>query len=456
MVNPSQDIAWNERFVLALPADLAEQLLTPAPGDNPFEGVALRLKVTVLDGNGERGLGRVLSSTEVPVTFNWLLSQIQALLAVRADAAAAAGATTASAGASAQQQQDADAAEESVSTEVSQAAMQAGEAAGRKAASKAAKAYGIGLQQTLQLWKPGTGPPDGSPEGPEQQAASGTAAAVAAATAAAAAVGAGAGPDDEDSAAPIMQLKVKLSLDDSQVSSSWYPHQRMRRRMAHLLSTSRSSSSASTQLQLAQPSRQGSRPLSTDSRMPQGQHPMAGAWGRMSGGGARNALRLEGSDVWSPFSYTSLRRLVGAPAGAPHSGVVPIRAGPGLVLEMAYIGGSTGPLLRFADPQHKTSSVTCLPACCMLKTGGVYSSMSKDELSCLRCVCPGLAMPCRWSVPGAHPQPVSVLQQHRPCAGGSSPAGRGHCMDHAADNCKPEQQEQQPSQRWGGDRGGGV
>lgn len=332
VVKPSQDIAWNERFVLALPAELAEQLLTPAPGDNPFEGVALRLKVTVLDGSGERGLGRVLSSTEVPVTFNWLLSQIQALLAVRADAAAAASTTTAKAGTAAQQAHG-DAAGE-VSTEVAQAAAQAGEKAGKQAATKAAKVYGIGLQQTLQLWKPGTAPSDASPGGPEQQARD----AVAAATAAAAAVGAGAQPDGEDGTAPIMQLQIKLSLDDSQVSSSWYPHQRMRRRLAHLLSTSRTSSSAGTQLQLSQPSRQGSRPLSTDSRGQPVQQSMAGAWGRMSGSGARNALRLDGSDVWSPFSYTSLRRMVGAPAGAPHSGVVPIRAGPGLVLEMAYIG----------------------------------------------------------------------------------------------------------------------
>jgi hypothetical protein len=358
VVNPSQDIAWNERFVLALPADLAEQLLTPAPGDNPFEGVALRLKVTVIDGSAERGLGRVLSSTEVPVTFNWLLSQIQALLAVRADAAAAAGATTARAGASAQQQQGEDAAGDSVSTEVAQAAAQAGQAAGRKAASTAAKAYGIGLQHTLQLWKPGTGPPDAPPGGPERPATSSTAAAVAAATAA---VGAGPQADGEAGAAPIMQVKVKLSLDDSQVSSSWYPHQLMRRRMAHLLSTSRSSSSASTQLQQAQPTRQGSRSLSTDSRLPQGQHLMGGAWGRLSGGGPRNALRLEGSDVWSPFSYSSLRRLVGAPVGAPHSGVVPIRAGPGLVLELAYIGTwfRSQPVVPYCLFTHKHLLVFC-------------------------------------------------------------------------------------------------
>jgi len=53
-------------FVLALPPDLAEQLLTPAPGDNPFEGVAVELQITVCDGSGDRGLGRVLNSSECP------------------------------------------------------------------------------------------------------------------------------------------------------------------------------------------------------------------------------------------------------------------------------------------------------------------------------------------------------------------------------------------------------
>jgi hypothetical protein len=139
-----------------------------------------------------------------------------------------------------------------------------------------------------------------------------------------------------------MQLKIKLSLDDSQVSSSWYPHQLMRRRLTQLLSSSGSLSSP--QLQPTRPTRQGSRPLGTDSRSPQAQQQMAGgSWARGSGGGSstRNALRLEGSDVWSPFRYTSLRRLTGALAGAPHSGVVPIRAGPGLVLELAYLGEYT-------------------------------------------------------------------------------------------------------------------
>lgn len=139
-----------------------------------------------------------------------------------------------------------------------------------------------------------------------------------------------------------MQLTFKLSLDDSQVSSGWYPHQLMKRRLANLLSLSRSSSTANSQLQLMRASRQGSgttRSLATDSRLPsQQQSSAAGALARTTGSGHKNALRLEGSDVWSPFSYTSLRRVSGAPIGAAHSGVVPIRAGPGLVLELAYVG----------------------------------------------------------------------------------------------------------------------
>jgi hypothetical protein len=233
-----------------------------------------------------------------------------------------------------------------------QAAALAGEVAGKKAAAKSTKSYGLGLQQTLQLWRQGMGPTDPSPGGPEQAqqqgqgtrsgVASTAAAAAAAATAAAAAV-AGGQPEGEEAARPIMQMKIKLSLDDSQVSSSWYPHQLMMRRLTHLLNTTRSSSTASPQLQLARTTGGGSRTLSTDCRPPQGTTSAAGAWGRGAGaGGARNALRLEGSDVWSPFSYTSLRRLVGAPAGAPHSGVVPIRAGPGLVLELSYVGEWSG------------------------------------------------------------------------------------------------------------------
>lgn len=42
--------------------------------------------------------------------------------------------------------------------------------------------------------------------------------------------------------------------------------------------------------------------------------------------------------MWSPFSYSSLRRLTGQMAG-PHTGIVPIRAGQGLVFELSYAGG---------------------------------------------------------------------------------------------------------------------
>lgn len=46
---PGGRLEWGERFMLALPAALAEQLLTPAPGDNPFEGAALQLELSVYD-----------------------------------------------------------------------------------------------------------------------------------------------------------------------------------------------------------------------------------------------------------------------------------------------------------------------------------------------------------------------------------------------------------------------
>lgn len=93
-----QTIRWNERFVLALPPELAEQLLTPAPGDNPFEGVALELRVAVCDGSGERGLGRVVSRSVVQVKYSWLLGQVQALLGLRQVAAGATSVGTAAAG----------------------------------------------------------------------------------------------------------------------------------------------------------------------------------------------------------------------------------------------------------------------------------------------------------------------------------------------------------------------
>jgi vacuolar protein sorting-associated protein 13A/C len=59
---PPQALEWGERFMLDLPAALVEQLLTPAPGDNPFEGVALELRLSVFDVAGEDGTSSLVGS----------------------------------------------------------------------------------------------------------------------------------------------------------------------------------------------------------------------------------------------------------------------------------------------------------------------------------------------------------------------------------------------------------
>lgn len=63
----SQNITWNERFMLMLPPALAEQLLCPAPGDNPFAGISLELKISVYDGSGRSGMGLLIGTATVPV-----------------------------------------------------------------------------------------------------------------------------------------------------------------------------------------------------------------------------------------------------------------------------------------------------------------------------------------------------------------------------------------------------
>jgi vacuolar protein sorting-associated protein 13A/C len=330
VVQPGQDIQWNERFVLALPPELAEQLLTPAPGDNPFAGVALELKVKVCDGSGERGMGRVLSSSSLPITFGWLLAQTQALLGVRADTAAAAGAATASAGASKQhtppkpprapqqpmQQQAAAAAgggaavaQGSPAVAGDRAPAAAGEAAGQRAAGEAAGGCGLGRTQVVRFEAP-------------QDAAAG-----------------------EGEGSCLLQLTVALSLDDSQVASSWYPHQLMRSRMQQLQQAARAAPALDRSLSAQSVSL--AHPPSGQLRAPSRTSLAAAVPPALSAAAAaasqRNALRLEGSDVWSPFSYTSLRRVTGAAHGAGHTGAVPIRAGQGLVLEMSYTGVCHGP-----------------------------------------------------------------------------------------------------------------
>jgi hypothetical protein len=54
--------------------------------------------------------------------------------------------------------------------------------------------------------------------------------------------------------------------------------------------------------------------------------------------GLRHALRLDGGEVWSPFSYAALQKVSGA-LGATHSAVLPIKGiGRGLALEVGYVG----------------------------------------------------------------------------------------------------------------------
>lgn len=264
-IKEGQSVHWNQRFVLALPADLSEQLLTPAPGDNPWDTTPLELQIEVWDGSGEQGLGRMVTKTRLQVTYSWLLGQVQALLTARQAAAAATTSITAAAG-------DAGKHRRTLSTPSN--------AAAAAAAEKIGKTYLLDLKA------------DGN---------SSTA----------------------DDSSALMQLTVGVSLDDSQVSSSWYPHQRLRRQLAHLVSLSRSDNS-----------RQLLPGSGTSSSKPGQAAPSSLA---SAAGSNRHALRLEGSDMWSPFSYSSLRRLTGSLAG-PHTGIVPIRAGQGLVLELSYTG----------------------------------------------------------------------------------------------------------------------
>jgi hypothetical protein len=108
----------------------------------------------------------------------------------------------------------------------------------------------------------------------------------------------------------------------------------MRRQLSRLLNLAASKSGLPQQLR-------ADRSLPPDRSQQQQLAASGTGMGTLGGGGGRNALRLEGSDMWSPFSYTSLRRLAGVASGV-HTGVVPIRAGQGLVLELSYAGEGEG------------------------------------------------------------------------------------------------------------------
>lgn len=69
--------AWEERFVLSLPAALSEQLVRPAPGDNPFEGRPLALEFEVAAPTGGGGLGKQLARGTLPVGFDWMVAQVR-------------------------------------------------------------------------------------------------------------------------------------------------------------------------------------------------------------------------------------------------------------------------------------------------------------------------------------------------------------------------------------------
>lgn len=68
--------SWRERFIVNLPLALVEQLLTPAPGDNPFAGTAVELRLALHSGAGAEGLGRLWGTASVPVLYSWLATQV--------------------------------------------------------------------------------------------------------------------------------------------------------------------------------------------------------------------------------------------------------------------------------------------------------------------------------------------------------------------------------------------
>jgi hypothetical protein len=60
--------SWQERFVISLPPEMVGQLLTPAPGDNPYAGTALQLEMELVDGTGNGGMGQKLGTAQVGLT----------------------------------------------------------------------------------------------------------------------------------------------------------------------------------------------------------------------------------------------------------------------------------------------------------------------------------------------------------------------------------------------------
>lgn len=73
----TQAACFRERFIVNLPLALVEQLLMPAPGDNPFAGTAIELKLSVYNANGSGGQGHLWGTAHVPILYSWLANQVR-------------------------------------------------------------------------------------------------------------------------------------------------------------------------------------------------------------------------------------------------------------------------------------------------------------------------------------------------------------------------------------------
>ena len=148
---------------------------------------------------------------------------------------------------------------------------------------------------------------------------------------------------------------------------SWYPEQRKQQRQALVAAAAAASSSGLPSPGYDSSSTGGPGNSGTSA----------------ASGGQRHALRLEGGEVWSPFSYAALQRVSGA-LGGTHSAVLPIKGvGRGLALEVGYVGKAGRKLCRAYVSE----------AICSSKLGlvrGVGHCYELDEFVCAYCSSPWL------------------------------------------------------------------
>ncbi|GLI59136.1 hypothetical protein VaNZ11_000961, partial [Volvox africanus] len=277
-------VRWDERFLLKLPVELSEQLLCPAPGDNQFDGVPLQLDVSLLACGAAGGPPRVVAAGTLPLQSDWLANEIDSLR----NTAAAAAAAAAAAGTLSFLGADGD------------GVVRGGGGSGGAATggSDVSETVDVRLFPTRVVHAgDGSGTVrSGRPTGHGEGAAT-------------------RGAADEP---PPMLLQLRLSLDVHQVDSSWQPFlSRARRHLPTIAGTGGDG-------------RTGSAVVAAAVR------------------GGRRALRLYGSDVWVPFGQMG-GIVTSGPGGdiLQASSFIPIRAGPGLVLERSSgPGGQPLELLR--------------------------------------------------------------------------------------------------------------